>query len=290
MSQNYDLIMAAYPAPEAADEDFDALLRAVKDKEVRSQGLILVSRDAEGRVTVRQAGDHLGRKGVGWGGGVGLLVGLFSPPLLGSIAVGAAAGGLIGKFTEHKVASGMEAGLGEKLKPGTAAIIVMVEGEDRLAAERALAGTPAHSVVAMDKKGVRGLKDALAEAAQKFVPDRTVLPIPDKAFGGTQGRTLDDSAWRLEHAGRRPRAGRRPQRPPHRHRRRRLRQRRHLRRADRHADDDTRARDGRGLQPLPRHGAVLADARLDAHRPQPAPRRFRDAVRVGRRRSPATPR
>ena len=46
----------------------------------------------------------------------------------------------------------------------------------------------------MDKKGVRGLKDALAEAAQKFVPDRTVLPIPDKAFGGTQGRTLDDSA------------------------------------------------------------------------------------------------
>ena len=194
MSQSYDLIMAAYPAPEAADEDFDTLLRAVKDKEVRSQGQIVVSQDAEGRVTVRQAGDHLGRKGVGWGGGVGLLVGLFSPPLLGSIAVGAAAGGLIGKFTEHKVASGMEAGLGEKLKPGTAAIIVMVEGEDRLAAERALAGTPAHSVVAMDKKGVRGLKDALAEAAQKFVPDRTVLPIPDKAFGGTQGRTLDDSA------------------------------------------------------------------------------------------------
>ena len=121
-------------------------------------------------------------------------MGLFSPPLLGSIAVGAAAGGLIGKFAEHKVASGMEAGLGDKLKPGTSAVIVMVDGEDRLAAERALAGTPAHSVVAMDKKGVRGLKDALAEAAQKFVPDRTVLPIPDKAFGGTQGRTLDDSA------------------------------------------------------------------------------------------------
>ena len=69
----------------------------------------------------------------------------------------------------------------------------MVDSEDRLPAERALAGTPARSVVAMDKKGVRGLKDALTEAALKFVPDRTVLPIPDKAFGGTQGRTLDES-------------------------------------------------------------------------------------------------
>ena len=45
----------------------------------------------------------------------------------------------------------------------------------------------------MDKHGLRGLKDALAEAAGKFVPDRTVLPIPDKAFGGTAGRTLKDS-------------------------------------------------------------------------------------------------
>ena len=70
----------------------------------------------------------------------------------------------------------------------------MVDGEDRLAAERALPGTPAKSVVTMAKKGVRGLKDALAQATLKFVPDRTVLPIPDPTFGGTIGRTLGTSA------------------------------------------------------------------------------------------------
>ena len=123
-----------------------------------------------------------------------MLVGLAAPPLLASVAVGAAAGGLVGKFMHHKVESGMESGLGEKLKPGTAAIIAMVDDEDRLAAEQALAGTPAKSVVTMDKKGVRGLKDALAEAALKFVPDRTVLPIPDPAFGGAIGRSLRTSA------------------------------------------------------------------------------------------------
>ena len=130
---------------------------------------------------------------MGWGGGVGVLVGLAAPPLLAATAVGAAAGGIVGKFAEHKVASGLEAGLGEKLKPGTAAIIAIIDEEHRLAAEQALGGSPAKSVAPMDKHGLRGLKDALAEAAGKFVPDRTVLPIPDKTFGGTAGRTLKDS-------------------------------------------------------------------------------------------------
>ena len=32
----------------------------------------------------------------------------------------------------------------------------------------------------------------MAEAMGKFSPDRTVLPVPDKAFGGTVRRTLRD--------------------------------------------------------------------------------------------------
>jgi len=193
MTDTFDVIMAAYPSTGAAQNDFDALVQLVKDKTVKTEGVILVEHDTDGQVRVSQTGDHLGRKGLGWGGGVGLVVGLFSPPLLASIVVGGAAGGLIGRFAEHKVASGMEKGLGDKLAPGTAAIIAMVDDEDRLAAERALAGSLAKSAVAMDKKGVRGLKAALAEAAGKFVPDRTVLPIPDRAFGGVMGRTIDQS-------------------------------------------------------------------------------------------------
>jgi arylsulfatase len=193
VGDNYDVIMAGYPSVESAQHDFDALVQLVKDRRVRTEGVIVVEKDPDGNVTVSQTGDHLGRKGVGWGGGVGLLVGLFAPPMLASIAVGAAVGGAIGRFTEHKVKSGMESGMGDKLQPGTAAIVAMVDEDDRLAAEQALAGSPAKSVATMDKKGVRGLKDALAEAALKFSPDRTVLPIPDPTFGGTIGRTLDTS-------------------------------------------------------------------------------------------------
>ena len=193
MGETFDVIMAAYPSAGQAGQDFDALVRLVKDKTIASEGVILVEHDADGQVRVTQTGDHLGRKGLGWGGGVGLVVGLFSPPLLASVVVGGAVGGLIGKFARHKVDSGIEKGLGGKLQPGTAVIIAVVDDDDRLAAEQALAGSLAKSVAPMGKKGLGELKAALAEAAGKFSPDRTVLPIPDRSFGGTTGRTIEAS-------------------------------------------------------------------------------------------------
>jgi arylsulfatase A-like enzyme/uncharacterized membrane protein len=193
MGDTYDVIMAAYPSSGPAERDFDALVRLVKDRTVRSEGVILVEHDLDGQVRVTRTGDHLGRQGLGWGGGVGLVVGLFSPPLLASIVVGAAAGGLVAAFARHKLDSGIEEGLGDKLQPGTAVIICAADGDDRLAAEQALAGSLAKSVAPMAKKSLGELKAAMAEAAGKFSPDRTVLPIPDRSFGGTMGRTFDQS-------------------------------------------------------------------------------------------------
>jgi arylsulfatase A-like enzyme/uncharacterized membrane protein len=191
--QKQILIIAGYQASEPARQNFDQLTLLVKNKEIKSDGMILVQRDKDGKVSVSETGDHLGRKGMGWGGGVGLLVGLAAPPMLAAVVVGAAAGAVVGKFARHKVESGIESGLGEKLKPGMAAILVIVGEEDRLAAEQALRDSPAKSVAAMDESGTKGLKNALAEAAGKFNPDRTVLPIPDKTFGGVAGRTLNNS-------------------------------------------------------------------------------------------------
>ena len=97
MADSFDVLMAGYPSIGLARPDFDALVQLVKDKTVRAEGVILVEHDEDGEVRVTQAGDHLGRKGLGWGAGVGLVVGLFAPPLLASVAVGAAAGGLVGQ-------------------------------------------------------------------------------------------------------------------------------------------------------------------------------------------------
>jgi arylsulfatase len=191
--ENNLVIIAAYQSVELAAKDFDQLAKLAKEKKIDTDGMILVEKDQDGKLKVNETGDHIGRKGMGWGGGVGLLVGLVGGALLAPVVVGAAAGALVGKFAKQKIVSGMEGGFGEKLKPGSAVILTIVEEDDQLAAQQALAGSPAKSVATMDKGGAKGLKEALEEARGKFNPDRTVLPIPDKPFSGVAGRTLDNS-------------------------------------------------------------------------------------------------
>jgi arylsulfatase A-like enzyme/uncharacterized membrane protein len=188
-----NVLVGAYRDIDHATTDFERLVGLVEAKEVSIEGVILVTHAEDGSVNVEQTGDHLGRKGMGWGAGVGLLVGLAAPPLLAATAAGAVGGGLIGRFVDHRVETGIHDSIGENLPPGTAGVIALFEEDQRLTVEQALSGALARSVVETDKKGVRALKDGLAEAMGKFVQDRTALPIPDRAFGGTAGRTLKDS-------------------------------------------------------------------------------------------------
>ena len=118
-----DVLIAVYLIPELARHDFDALVQLVEDKTVASEGVVLVHKDADGEVHVTETGDHAGRKGVKVGGGVGLAVGLFAPPLLAATAIGGAAGGLAGRFAKKRVASGIGEKMDESLPPGSAGVI-----------------------------------------------------------------------------------------------------------------------------------------------------------------------
>ncbi len=81
--------------------------------------MILVTHAPEGSVAVRQTCGRLA-EGLGRGGGAGLAVGLFAPPLLESVAVGAVAGGVIVKFAGRRVEQdvhGHSDSLGERCEP-----------------------------------------------------------------------------------------------------------------------------------------------------------------------------
>lgn len=192
-STQTDVLVAGYQDTATAERDFEALVAQVAAHAVAVEGVILVSHNADGSVEVRRTGDHLGRKGAGWGGGVGVLVGLFAPPLLASVAVGAAAGAVVGKFAGHRMETEIHDKIGEALPPGSAGVIAVYAGDQRLAVQQTLAGAALLSVVETETSGIQALKESLADAMGKFSPDRTVLPIPDRTFSGTAGRTIDAS-------------------------------------------------------------------------------------------------
>ena len=123
----FDVVIAAYLIPDLAQKDFDALVKLVEDDQLKVEGVALVTVDADGAVAVKETGDHLGRKGLEIGGGVGLAVGLFAPPLLAATVVGGAVGGVVGKFARHRVESGLEDKMGAALPPGSAGIVAIYD-------------------------------------------------------------------------------------------------------------------------------------------------------------------
>jgi uncharacterized membrane protein len=160
----FDVVIAAYLIPDLAEKEFDALVKLVEDEQLEVEGVALVTVDADGTVAVKETGDHLGRKGLEVGGGVGLVVGLFAPPLLAATVVGGAAGGLIGKFARHRVTSGLEEKMGAALPPGSAGIVAIYDRAQTDTVNTTLANAVRKSVAQVDGGGAKELKAALAEA------------------------------------------------------------------------------------------------------------------------------
>jgi len=160
----FDVIIAAYLIPDLAEKDFEALVKLVGDKQLTVEGVALVTNDADGNLTVEETGDHLGRKGLEIGGGVGLVVGLLAPPLLASVIIGGAAGSLIGKFARHRVESGLEQKMGAALPPGSAGIVAIYDREKADTVDATLASAVKKSVAQVDGGGAKKLKAALADA------------------------------------------------------------------------------------------------------------------------------
>jgi uncharacterized membrane protein len=159
-----DVVIAAYLFEDLAKQDFDAVLKLAEDKAITVEGVVLVQKDAEGEVQVTETGDHLGRKGVKLGGGVGLVVGLFAPPLLAATAVGAAAGGLMGKFAKHRVESGIGEKMDGALPSGSGGVIAIYDSDGAEAVDNALANAVKKSVAQIDGMSAKRLKAGLAEA------------------------------------------------------------------------------------------------------------------------------
>jgi uncharacterized membrane protein len=160
----FDVTIAAYLIPDLAQTDFDALVKLVEDDQLEVEGVALVTVDADGTTAVKETGDHLGRKGLEIGGGVGLAVGLLAPPLLAATVVGGAVGGVVGKFTRHKVESGLEEKMGAALPPGSAGIVAIYDRAKTDTVNGTLANAVRKSVAQVDGDGAKKLKAALAEA------------------------------------------------------------------------------------------------------------------------------
>jgi uncharacterized membrane protein len=122
-----DLYIAAYDDPDAARADWDAIKQASKDDLIKVDGLILVSRRADGKIHVDDD-FHETRKGATWGAVGGAVIGLIFPPaILASAAVGAGIGAGAGALVSHGQKEEIKADVDDTLPLNSSGIVAIFE-------------------------------------------------------------------------------------------------------------------------------------------------------------------
>ena len=158
-----DVLMAGYLSKDAAMDDYQAVLNSGANV----HGAVVVTKDMKGEMSVEQT-DHLVRKGAVKLGGVGLVVGLFAPPLLAATAVGAALGAGIGKIARGKLKSKIEKQAEATIPIGGAGLIVAYPKSQSDKVEAAVTRAVKRAVGEAEGARVKALQEAMADAQGKM--------------------------------------------------------------------------------------------------------------------------
>jgi len=122
------LIVVAFQDEKAAKEALKNLKQAQKEKLIKIENAAVLHKDEKGKLHIQETADMGGKKGAALGGVAGAAIGLIAgPALLVPVAVGALVGGLTAKLRDSGFSDERLKTLGENLKPGSSAIVAVVE-------------------------------------------------------------------------------------------------------------------------------------------------------------------
>lgn len=122
-----DLYIAAYSDADAAAADWADIKQLAKDKLITVDALVLVKRDADGKIHIKEDAHEAGL-GAAIGGVGGAVIGLIFPPtVLGAALVGAGIGAATGAVVDQVQKRQVKAELERTLPPNSSAIVAVVE-------------------------------------------------------------------------------------------------------------------------------------------------------------------
>ena len=160
----FTLFVADFSDPDAAWAAYEAL-RSIEDgQSVAIEGVVVVKKNADGKLVVQKVTDHSTRSGLKWGvvGGVVLGV-LFPPSIIGSAAAFGVAGAAVGKARELHTRSELAQELEDVIAPGHSGILALVSDPGAIEIRKALDKADAIVEKAVDKVAANDIKAAAQE-------------------------------------------------------------------------------------------------------------------------------
>ncbi|MDL1895621.1 DUF1269 domain-containing protein [Anaerolineae bacterium CFX7] len=160
-----ELIVAAFQTEDGADNALKQLQAAKKEHLIAIQNAAVIRRDKNDKLHISETADWGGGKGAAVGAIVGGVIGIIFPPsLLAAGAVGAGIGALAAKLRDSGFKDDHLKEIGAALKPGTSAIVAVVEHTWVATLERDLA-----------EQGAKTMREAItADIATQLAQGRDV--------------------------------------------------------------------------------------------------------------------
>jgi len=161
-AQNLVLYVASYLDAATAEADYESL-KAAEGADLAVVESVVMSRDADGKVSVSSHGSGITGAGAVVGGGAGLVVGLFAPPLLAATAVGAGIGAVVGHLSKKHEEKKLGVDLEEYLPPNSSAVVVVIDDVYLDRVQKALGKATKSVNKAIDDNDYEALQKALAK-------------------------------------------------------------------------------------------------------------------------------
>ena len=131
------VVIATFEDERIARDAVQVLTEAHHAERLTFKAYALVRRDEEKKLHVEETGDPGGTAGAVSGGALGLVLGLLAGPIGLAALTGAVVGGLALKLRDTGVKNEEIRAVGDSLKPGMAALVVLAEeGSEDLIAEK----------------------------------------------------------------------------------------------------------------------------------------------------------
>ena len=164
----YTLFVADFDDTAAAWDAYEFLKSLEDGRHLEIESVIVVKRDADGKLEVQKSTDHSTVRGLGWGIAGGILLGVIFPPsIIGSAIVVGAAGAATGKLREKHHKTELADELQNAIEPGHSGLVALVSDPAVVEIRKAL--DKANRVVesAVDKAVAADVKAAAKESEEE---------------------------------------------------------------------------------------------------------------------------
>jgi len=181
-----EIIVAAFQDPNGASAALEELKQAKKQGLIKIEDAAILVKDADGKLRIKETADMGGGKGALIGGVLGGVVGLLAGPIGWAALGGAVIGGLVAKSHDGGFSDARLKQIGESLKPGSSAIIAVIDHVWVAEVERQMQQAGADTVTASLSADIAKQLAAGKDVAYSAVSTSEGTAVSRAAAGGDE--------------------------------------------------------------------------------------------------------